>query len=149
MNLVHLVFGQRPKPYITAPSPQTKWTLIHPKDDQSSVRARRAEADCTVETLHGRLHARGGKDFIVTHEPDDHSVVKPEIFERTYEPLGGGLYRKRTDVTLRYFTLRRAATVRTLEGDQHARAGDWIIEGVTGELWPVPPDKAREKYEPA
>lgn len=149
MNLVHLVFGERPKPTITTPSPQTKWILIRPKDDQTSVRARRAEADCTVETSHGRLQARGGEDFIVTHGAEDHSVVKPEIFERTYEPLGGGLYRKRTDVTLRYFTLNHAATVRTLEGDQHARAGDWIIEGVTGELWPVPPDKAREKYEPA
>jgi len=149
MNLVHLVLGERPKPHITEAPTHAKWTFIRPRDDQFSVRARRAEADCTIETSHGRLSARGGQDFIVTHGPDDHSVVKPDIFERTYEPLGGGLYRKRTDVTLRYFTLKHPAVIRTLEGDQQARAGDWIVEGVAGELWPVPPDKAREKYEPA
>jgi hypothetical protein len=54
----------------------------------------------------------------------------------------------RPDITLRYFTLDRPATIQTLEGEQHARAGDWIVEGVNGELWPVPPETAREKYEP-
>jgi hypothetical protein len=66
-----------------------------------------------------------------------------------YEPLGGGLYRKRTDVILRYFTLKRRVVVQTLEGPQAARPGDWIMQGVAGELWPISPEKAREKYEPA
>jgi hypothetical protein len=55
---------------------------------------------------------------------------------------------KRPDLVLRYFTLNRAIMVATLEGPQRAAAGDWIIEGVAGELWPVPRDKALTKYEP-
>jgi hypothetical protein len=149
MKLVDLVFGQRPKSYLDEPPPDAQWRTIRPKEVANSVRAWRAESDCAVDTTHGRLYAKGGQDFIVAHGKGDHSVVKPDIFERTYEPLGGGLYRKRTDLTLRYFTLKHPAVIRTLEGDQRARAGDWIVEGVTGELWPVPPDKAREKYEPA
>jgi hypothetical protein len=39
--------------------------------------------------------------------------------------------------------------VHTLEGDQKAAAGDWIVQGVTGELWPVPREKALKKYDPA
>jgi hypothetical protein len=148
MNFVRALIGERPKRRMAAPPKDAAWRAIRPKSDQTPVRAWCAEADRDVQTAHGRLRARGGRDFIIAHAPDDHSVVKPEIFERTYEPLGGGLYRKRTDITLRYFTLDRPATVRTLEGDQQARAGDWIVEGVTGEQWPVPPDKAREKYEP-
>ena len=66
-----------------------------------------------------------------------------------YEPLGGGLYRKRTDVIFRYFTLKRRVLVQTLEGPQVAKPGDWIMQGVKGELWPVSSEKAREKYEPA
>ena len=94
------------------------------------MRAWRAEADHDVDTEHGELHARGGKDYIIDYDNGDHAVVRRDIFERTYEPLGGGLYRKRTDVMLRYFTLDRAASVQTLEGAQRADPGDWIMQGV-------------------
>ncbi len=93
--------------------------------------------------------ARGGKDYVLAHGPGDHSVVRRDIFQATYEPVGGGLFRKRTDVILRYFTLKHRVVVQTLEGAQAAKPGDWIMQGVKGELWPVSPDKAREKYEPA
>jgi hypothetical protein len=29
-----------------------------------------------------------------------------------------------------------------------AEAGDWVMQGVAGELWPVPAAKALSKYEP-
>lgn len=86
--------------------------------------------------------------MIVDHGGGDRSVVKCDIFERTYEPLGGGLYRKRSDIVLRYFTLEEPATIETLEGLQDAEPGDWIMQGVAGEMWPVPRDKALEKYQP-
>jgi hypothetical protein len=38
--------------------------------------------------------------------------------------------------------------VKTLEGDQQAKPGDWIMQGVAGELWPVPREEALRKYEP-
>jgi hypothetical protein len=49
---------------------------------------------------------------------------------------------------LRYFTLDRPVMVETLEGLQRAAPGDWIMQGVAGELWPTPREKALAKYEP-
>lgn len=39
-------------------------------------------------------------------------------------------------------------TIKTLEGDHLARAGDYIIKGVQGELYPCKPDIFLETYEP-
>jgi len=125
------------------------WRRVRPKPNQRPLRAHRAEADTEVQGAHGKMRARGGQDYIVTHSPDDRAVVRGEIFGRTYEPLGGGLYRKRPDVVLRYFTLDRPVMVQTLEGLAKAGPGDWIMEGVTGELWPITEESARERYEPA
>lgn len=151
MGLVSLLFGGRrePREHIAEPPLNAHWRLVRPRPGQPPIRARLAEADTTVSTAHGQLTARGGQDYIVTYEFDDHAVVRRDIFERTYKPIGSGLYQKRTDVVLRYFTLDRPVIVETIEGDQKADAGDWIMQGVTGELWPVPRAKAAEKYEPA
>lgn len=112
-------------------------------------RAWLAESDANVHTEHGVLRAKAGEDYVLAHGPGDHSIVRRDIFEIMYQPLGGGLYRKRTDIKYRYFTLKRRVVVQTLEGPQAAKPGDWIMQGVKGELWPVSPEKAREKYEPA
>lgn len=39
--------------------------------------------------------------------------------------------------------------IKTLEGDMRADAGDWIICGVKGELYPCKPDIFTQTYEPA
>lgn len=152
MSIVGFIFGERPRPLelLSEPPKKVRWRYVHPKRDQPPVRARRAEADCQVRTAHGVLHAKGGVDFIISNGvEDDTAVVAGDIFQRIYEPLGDGLYRKRSDVTLRYFTLNRPVVVKTMEGRQKAAAGDWIMQGVVGELWPVPPEKAKAKYDPA
>ena len=53
---------------------------------------------------------------------------KPVVIEaiRTYEPV----------------------VIETLEGDMQAQAGDWIIKGVKGELYPCKDDIFRQTYEP-
>lgn len=151
MNLVDLLLGGRPqrREVITEPPEHARWRAVRAKPNQPPVRARLAEADCRVATAQGELFARGGEDYIVTYDLDDHAVVRGEIFDRIYESLGGGLYRKRSDVVLRYFTLSYPVVVRTLEGDQYAAAGDWIMQGVIGELWPIARSKAESKYDPA
>lgn len=151
MNLFTLVFGEKPRrqpPHLSEPPANVTWRSIRPKPNQPPVRAHRAEADCVVETAKGELQARGGADYIVRYDPNDIAVVRGDIFEAAYEPLGGGLYRKRGDVVLRYFTLDHACMIDTLEGPQTAEAGDWIVEGTQGELWPVPAERARAKYDP-
>ncbi len=37
--------------------------------------------------------------------------------------------------------------IKTLEGVRHAKNGDWIIEGVNGELYPCKPDIFEKTYE--
>lgn len=39
--------------------------------------------------------------------------------------------------------------IRTLEGDMHARIGDFVIKGVKGEFYPCKPDIFAATYEPA
>lgn len=39
--------------------------------------------------------------------------------------------------------------INTLEGTHRAHQGDWIIQGVQGELYPCKPDIFAETYEPA
>lgn len=38
--------------------------------------------------------------------------------------------------------------IKTLEGDHRADVGDWIIQGVKGELYPCKPDIFEETYDP-
>lgn len=38
-------------------------------------------------------------------------------------------------------------TIQTLEGDMRADVGDWIIQGVKGELYPCKPDIFEATYE--
>ncbi len=147
MNLISGLFNrERRRWVIDTPPENVDWRPIRPRANQPPVRARRAEADCTIETRAGALRARGGCDFIVDYGAS-RAVVRGDIFERTYEPLGDGRYRKRTDVIFHAFTLDRPALVHTLEGPQKAEPGDWLIEGATGELWPVPHAEAVQKYE--
>lgn len=39
-------------------------------------------------------------------------------------------------------------TIKTLEGEMRADYGDWIIQGVKGELYPIKNDIFLETYEP-
>lgn len=150
MWLVDFIFGARPSPRLSldAPPDDANWRNVRPRSDGKPVRAWVAEADHVISTPSGQMNVEGGADMIVAHEKDDRAVVRRDIFDRTYEAIGGGLYRKRDDLVLRYFTLDRPVIVETLEGPQSAVPGDWIMQGVSGELWPVPRHKAKEKYRP-
>jgi hypothetical protein len=151
MNTDEVIFGAQPfaqSPLVIKTAPRhARWQKVRPKPDRERVRARRAEGDHEVSTEQGKLQARGG-DYVVTYESGDLGVVRPDIFENTYEPDGIGRYKKRNDIVLRYFTLERPALVHTLEGEQRAEPGDWIMQGVAGELWPVPQEQALQKYDP-
>ena len=43
----------------------------------------------------------------------------------------------------------RSATIQTLEGLMTAQIGDWIIQGIKGELYPCKPDIFAATYDPA
>jgi hypothetical protein len=70
------------------------------------------------------------------------------MFERTYERQPDGTYAKRRDMQYRYFTLAYPCIVHTREGAQRAARGDWIMQGLDGELWPLSPEQGRRLYAP-
>ncbi len=150
MTLTELLFGRRPdesglKVIKSAPRGAVL-KAVTTRPGGPEIRAEKAIRDGLVETGGGKLSYRAGKDYVVEHESGGRAVVRADIFEKLYRPLGAGRYAKRDDVVLHYFTLPRPVLVRTLEGLQRANAGDWIMKGVAGELWPVPASDAGEKY---
>lgn len=50
--------------------------------------------------------------------------------------------------TVIFFDKPNTLTIKTLEGDHTASIGDYIIQGVKGELYPCKPDIFKKTYEP-
>jgi hypothetical protein len=148
-GVIDFIFGRQPgpPPAISAPPLDAEWRAVRPRRGRP-VEARLAAKDGAIRTRRGRLCFRAGEHFIVRRRRGAPSVVKRDVFERTYERAGGG-YTKRTDIEYRYFTLPEACVVLTREGPQHAAAGDWIMQGTEGELWPLSPAQGRRLYAPA
>jgi len=57
-------------------------------------------------------------------------------------------YRKKP-VVVRAVKMPNAFTVRTMEGDMTGKAGDYLIEGVQGELYPCDAEIFKATYEEA
>ncbi len=132
-------------PLLEHAPPGVDWHYVRPRP-AVALRAWKAERDGQIASANGTLRYQAGRDWIVEHGNKDYAVVRADIFERTYTSAGPGCYQKRTDVRLRYFKLSHPARIKTLEGVRRAEPGDWIIEGVTGEIWPVKAERARRVY---
>lgn len=143
------VFGKQPErlPVIDAPPPAAPWRTVHPRRGQP-VRARLAPKDGAVRTSRGYLSYKTGEHYIVRSRRGAPSVVQRDMFERTYERRPDGSYTKRSDLEYRYFTLPYPCVVQTREGAQRAVPGDWIMQGLDGELWPLSPQQGRRLYAP-
>lgn len=133
-------------PRIDRAPPGACWSAVRPRASQDRVRAELARSTGYIETHRGKLRYQAGKHYIVHYGPGDRAPVRRAIFERTYRRRDDGLYEKRSDIVLRYFTLPYAVIVESMEGAEIAQPGDWIVEGVTGELWPVAPHVGEQKY---
>lgn len=151
MGVFELLFGEappaalRPALTIAAPPADVEWRQIRPRRGPV-VHARLATEDGAVRTAGGLLHYRAGQHYILDRGRDGYSVIGRDIFERTYRARPDGAFDKRTHIVYRYFKLSEPARVMTREGAQLASPGDWIVEGVDAELWPVPAAKARRLY---
>jgi hypothetical protein len=121
------------------------WRDIRARPD-APVSAELASTSGVLSSAGGEMRYHAGRDYIVSRD-GERAVVQGKIFERTYERRSDGLYQKRRDVIYRYFTLPVAVNVITREGRQRADPGDWIVEGVEGELWPVAAARAGATYE--
>lgn len=54
---------------------------------------------------------------------------------------------KRKPIIMRAYQTSVTKQITTLEGVMQADEGDWIVEGIVGELWPVKPDIFAKTYE--
>lgn len=109
------------------------------------VRAQRLVGARTWRTANGSdLDAAAG-DWLLTDGRREWTV-DADVFARSYERLADGTFRKST--TVQAVQLDEAVDVPTLEGVSAAVAGDWLLRGVEGELWPVGDDHFRSRYAP-
>lgn len=73
-------------------------------------------------------------------------TVAAGVFDRSYDPLPDGTFRRSAPVEA--VRLTADLDVPTLEGVSAAVAGDWLVRGVDGELWPVDDGHFRRRYTP-
>lgn len=71
-------------------------------------------------------------------------TVGDEQFRSSYEHDADDRYRRAGTVRAR--PGRRAEVVQTLEGPASVRPGDWVVQGGSGECWPVPAVRFAEAY---
>lgn len=155
MDFVDLVIGRPPRPtsprlpetVIVTPPKGVTWIQVTARAEGRTVRAKLVKRHGRLRTQRGVIAYAPERHYIVDYGHGDRAVARRDIFERVYRDVGGGKYEKRPEIVYRYFTLPYDVTVQTAEGPEAAKAGDWIMEGVEGELYPISPDHAREIYQ--
>ena len=90
------------------------------------------------------MHADAGDWAVEGSQGEVHSV-NDAIFRATHEHEGGRQWRRCGIVEAR--PARIGEVVETLEGSVKASAGDWVVRGTQGEMWPVPVAEFTSGYE--
>ena len=154
MDFVDLVIGRPPHKgptlpatVISTPPKGVTWTQVTARTEGRTVRAKLAKRHGRPRTRRGLATYAPGRHYIVDYGHGDRAVARRDTFERVYRDVGGGKDEKRPEIVYRYFTLPYDVTVSTFEGPEIAKAGDWIMEGVDGELYPMTPERGREIYQ--
>ena len=113
-------------------------------DRVGTVIAEQRPAAWTWTTRSGVTMRAGAGDWAV-RDPDGGTwSVRDDIFRASHEPVDGQQWRRRGPVLAR--PARTAEIIDTLEGPVTASDGDWVVQGVRGELWPVPADQFARRY---
>jgi hypothetical protein len=117
------------------------WTEF---DRVGTVIAEQRPAAWTWTTRSGDTLRAGAGDWAVRDPDGDSWSVRDDIFRATYEQVDGQHWRRRGAVLAR--PARTAEIIDTLEGPATAADGDWVVQGVRGEQWPVPADQFARRY---
>jgi hypothetical protein len=121
--------------------PTTAWVHFHRHGEVTAVRR---DEPWTWTTSDGApMHGRAG-DWEVTDDGGSRSV-DAAIFEETHEPIEGDRWRRTGEVRGRQ--ARPGELVHSLEGDQTARPGQWVMRGVAGEEWLVSAEHLDSTYD--
>jgi hypothetical protein len=127
--------------------PPAAWREARVKAHSPPVRARLAKRDGVLRTPRGPMRYTKAEHYIISRSAD-RFIVRRDVFERTYRRRADGRFEKKPDIVYDFTILATPALVPTLEGYERANAGDWVVRGVLGELWPVSPQEAAQLYEP-
>jgi hypothetical protein len=112
---------------------------------RGEVTAVRRDEPWTWTTSDGSEMRGAAGDWEVTDGDGASRSVTDAIFQRTHEALGGDRFRRTGE--LRGRPAVPGEVVRSLEGTQTARSGQWVLRGVEGEEWLVPEDKLNATYD--
>lgn len=91
-----------------------------------------------------QMQAQPG-DWAVIDDSGQERSITPESFTASYELIERNRYRRKGVFRARQAQVQE--TISTDEGDAVAQAGDWIVEGVHGEIWPVPKERFEATYQ--
>jgi hypothetical protein len=121
---------------------ESRWVDVTRRGE---VRAVRSTVDWTWQNEAGNpMQGRAG-DWRVTNDEGRSWSVAPDIFAQTYQHLHEDRYRRIGDVVARPAV--DGELISSLEGRQTARAGDWVIKGVSGEQWITSAEHFAANYE--
>jgi hypothetical protein len=91
------------------------------------------------------MQGYAGDWHVIDDAGGNRTVSHPE-FQSSHEPLSDGRWRRVG--TIRAWQAREPLIVRTKEGRATANPGDWIVEGTSGERWPVTDPQFSQSYRP-
>jgi hypothetical protein len=91
------------------------------------------------------MHGEAG-DWRVIDDHGHERTVGDAEFRKTHLYLGSGRWRRIGE--FRAWQVEEALVMRTKEGVATANPGDWVVEGVHGERWPVSDQQFRRTYQP-
>lgn len=119
-----------------------EWRSFHRRGEVDAVQI---DQQWTWTTDDGDTMTAEPGDWKVTDDSGAVRSVAADVFARSYREIGAGRYARTGMFRARQATAEE--TIDTLEGTATAHPGDWIVEGVSGEQWPVPRAQFERSYE--
>ncbi len=128
--------------YRSSDDPYTTWVRFRRHGEVTAVRR---DAPWTWTTSDGAAMRGRAGDWEVTGDDGAARSVDAAIFSETHEPIDGDRWRRVGEVRGRQ--ARPGEVVHSLEGDQTARPGQWVLHGVADEEWLVSPEHLEAAYD--
>ena len=128
--------------YRSFDDPYATWERFRRRGEVTAVRR---DGPWTWTTSDGAAMQGQAGDWEVTDEDGVSRSVRASIFEKTHEHISGDRWRRVGEIHGR--PARPGEVVHSLEGDQTARPGQWVLKGVEGEQWLVPTEHLEASYD--
>ena len=128
--------------YRSFDDPFATWVRFRRRGEVTAVRR---DEPWTWTTSDGTAMRGQAGDWEVTDDGGAARSVDAAIFDQTHEPIDGDRWRRVGEVRGRQ--ARPGEVVHSLEGDQTARLGQWVLSGVAGEEWLVSTEHLEATYD--